>query len=1509
MLKRLLPLFLLIATGVAAQSLQLAPGAIVVQDNQATGCGGTSCLFISQPTKPGSSVIILAGSASTGIQVTGATANGGTWVIPPSHKCQASGTGGSTDCIYNFTPTAGSTNWTVNYNSATSPYIRFIEFQPPPGYASVFDDANGVATASCSTACPGASLNVTGTDFIVQFGGTQQNLSGPFAFSPPYITTTQGNGMCLNCSSGTAPTFAMKSAGWALISAIAIKFTAGVFTVPTSSLYSIANNGQNVYNFGGSPSCVSQICTLPVNSTTSPNLFFAAHANINGTTITSVTCAPVACTTGTQAPVINNKCGITASGDTVGCFYILSIPTGVTSLAVHMSGTGANGWGAAEVHAATGTFAFDDGGTTSKAASQTFNTATLNLTGENDVIFQIGSSSGGTQSQQYFIQPLFPEVPGSSCCGYILLNFATFNYLLNVTPQHPAYGTSIQYQNPPGQASVTESMAFKINPPWTPIVASSRAMDWGFAGLPPVLPDGEVTPNPWTPPTTRTQSGSTIAAGATAATINAAIAACTPGHYVLLGSGLFDLGSSTVNITAPGCSLRMSPQTKILFSANGGSINFNNGNGNNSGIAWSAGYTKGTTTISIGSVSGVVVGKSHIILEGDNGTVDPGGPFYCAAPNFCSEETGPIGQTQNVLVTQCDGNTTIGHACASGANITISPALYLDFSTLTPSVTIIHNENWGAGLEGNGSENATVDCTGNTASNQCIYMGYGYANWVKGVRIINGNNTQVTMTFSKSLLFANNYMFAGIASSRSNEGITQNTDSDDLMVNNIISQTSGDIYWQSASSGTVSAYNFDKDGWSNSANQTFIANVQVDHQAGEAFSLREGNIIGSLQHDAIHGTHNFMSDVRNLIYGNDPPYTKTSGIAALTLEGYTRFTNVIGNVLGSATTSSYKSTPQAPHGAPNIAIGLRPGFQWSTGYPLDFLAPATTMLWGNWDTINAATQFNSAEVPSALNTATGFTQNLAGSGTGPWTTTLSNLPCVLGNELLVVNLGGTTFVGVDQSANGSLAFFNSNGTGTITPNGSTATVNCTTGAVTATFTTTPTGTPSVQYLQQTASASAFRNPVPANNTLPTSFFLPVQTAAPSGGTGLSWWKVCTNYPTCSTTITPPFPNIGPDVSGGNIAWNGINYAGHANENPAAIAWRTLPIDASYQQTFTISSSSWASGVETLTFGAGVLPGSTAPVGEFQLTGAPAACVTGYTNGQISMINSSATTVQYTLPVNPGVSCATATFKYPDIRVFNESVYLTDSTSGPTAPGVSFSPSSVSFPNTTVSTSATPIAVTLTNTGTAPLTISGMSLPLTANPPFNFSTSPGFSCGGSLAPAATCTITFTFFPTQVASYSTTFTMTDNASGSPHTFAVTGTGTGSIIFLVPNSLNFGNQTVGTTSSFQTVTVQNTGNITMTGISILSVDPVTFPLQNSGAGSCVAAGNTLAAGASCTFQVAFHPSSVGAVSNSVSVSSSALNSPSSVSVSGNGTILVGPTGCLLNGGILVNGGFLCQ
>lgn len=231
-------------------------------------------------------------------------------------------------------------------------------------------------------------------------------------------------------------------------------------------------------------------------------------------------------------------------------------------------------------------------------------------------------------------------------------------------------------------------------------------------------------------------------------------------------------------------------------------------------------------------------------------------------------------------------------------------------------------------------------------------------------------------------------------------------------------------------------------------------------------------------------------------------------------------------------------------------------------------------------------------------------------------------------------------------------------------------------------------------------ATPFQNPTPANNNLPCSLLIsgPAFSASPcvpklSGGTGLSWWKVCVNwasFPTaCSSSQIPPFPIAGPDITGGPYVF------GHAYDNPAAVAHQYLPIDTARQNHLTITGSAWSNSPSTcqIVGGAGGILTGVAPceiftvsfasidngsaehiMGGFQLSGVAAGCIPAginfsnlYGANEIRMTGSTTGTVAYALPSsspdNGSSNQCLGTLLFPDIRLFDERVYQNDSAAG------------------------------------------------------------------------------------------------------------------------------------------------------------------------------------------------------------------------------------------------------
>ena len=224
----------------------------------------------------------------------------------------------------------------------------------------------------------------------------------------------------------------------------------------------------------------------------------------------------------------------------------------------------------------------------------------------------------------------------------------------------------------------------------------------------------------------------------------------------------------------------------------------------------------------------------------------------------------------------------------------------------------------------------------------------------------------------------------------------------------------------------------------------------------------------------------------------------------------------------------------------------------------------------------------------------------------------------------------------------------------------------------------------------------------------------------------------------------------------------------------------------------------------------------------------------------------------------------------------QTVSLVGTATSSGGPVVSLSPSSLSFGNQPVGATSTPQNVTLTNTGTSPLSIAGVGI--TGQNPGDFTQTN--NCGTSVAAGASCTFTVTFTPTASGNRSATLNITDNAGGSPQHVSLAGTGIGPMATLNPTSLSFGNQSVGTTSGPKAIQLKNTGNSTLTisSIAISGTNATDFAQTNNCPGS-------LAPGAQCNINVNFSPTGIGTRAASLNVTDNASNSPQPASLTGTG------------------------
>ena len=210
-------------------------------------------------------------------------------------------------------------------------------------------------------------------------------------------------------------------------------------------------------------------------------------------------------------------------------------------------------------------------------------------------------------------------------------------------------------------------------------------------------------------------------------------------------------------------------------------------------------------------------------------------------------------------------------------------------------------------------------------------------------------------------------------------------------------------------------------------------------------------------------------------------------------------------------------------------------------------------------------------------------------------------------------------------------------------------------------------------------------------------------------------------------------------------------------------------------------------------------------------------------------------------------------------------------------GIVFSPSSLNFGDVGVGSESAAKSVKVTNNTSEPASYDGemdvaeFDIPegscVTLKPTL------------TLEPGKSCTFSVQFKPTKVGTDSGDVQVTSSAG--PVLFKVSGTGVAADLVFSPSSVNFGDVTVGKTSTEVTVTATN-----------YTASPVKYEDSSGAPPFAVPAGNclmlspnlTLGPGDSCTFRVDFTPEKAGVANGSITVGTA--HGPVTLTLKGNGT-----------------------
>jgi hypothetical protein len=523
----------------------------------------------------------------------------------------------------------------------------------------------------------------------------------------------------------------------------------------------------------------------------------------------------------------------------------------------------------------------------------------------------------------------------------------------------------------------------------TSVLATNRKIAWSSAGSPTLA--GYVANGD-----TRTRCGSVISSyTGNANAINSAIAGCGTNQYVELGAGTFTLSSSIdfagkSNVTLRG---QGPSSTFIVFTGNsfgcgglfadiciwpgGGADDIDSPQNT---ASWTAGYSKGTTQITLSSVANLQVGAIIHLDQLDDSNTDNGTLWNCEtaisnSTTGCAGEGGRSGrnspgtrnQTESPTVTAIDTTNKI---------VTISPGLKAPNwrSGQTPGAW------WRSGtpVHGDGVENLSVDaanngldtvCGGNCGGRGIFVFSSSTDSWVRNVIGIKGKRAMVLFYLSNHNTVRDSYFHTSRSLADQAYGVEIFASDDNLIENNIIQDIVAGVIPQGF--GNVAGYNYGRDHTYNPTGATFPpGNGQIQagdyhHDGGTMYTLYEGNDDNSFKADGIHGTNNFGTGFRNYYSGTEP--LKDCHTVGVMVYSFNRFYNIIGNVLGtSGYHTSYNADQTGCSGKQIYALDVQICNPFNSICRTDSGKVASTMMrWGNYDVVTG-TNFTSGEVPSGL---------------------------------------------------------------------------------------------------------------------------------------------------------------------------------------------------------------------------------------------------------------------------------------------------------------------------------------------------------------------------------------------------------------------------------------------------------------------------------------------------------------------------------------------------------------
>jgi hypothetical protein len=477
---------------------------------------------------------------------------------------------------------------------------------------------------------------------------------------------------------------------------------------------------------------------------------------------------------------------------------------------------------------------------------------------------------------------------------------------------------------------------------WNGILSSGRAIDWSNAGIPGGVPTG------WSNCTTT--ACNTAYSTPTAANINTACAGAPDNSVVRIPAGTYSL-STSIHCNRSNVILRGAGPTQTTLTLNGHNVLMGNGSGGQGSTPSGLGsktlstLTKGSTVLTVASTSGMSVGQVVAITESNPAWVNATGNEGNENSTWCTGSLNFFGCSANSVSEMAE----ITNVNAGANQITIAaPGLSQTYSSgLSPKV--IYWSTSGV-YKNNGVENMKINASN---TDFAVALTFCHSCWVKNVAVINTARSGVYSFFGYRDEIRDSYISASNSAGAPTEyGIEVDRGALVKIENNIIFGVTSPTQVES-SYGVVLGYNY-------------ALNTAVDnqfpgldfHRAHTYMALEEGNIASNTDFDFVWGSSSHNTVFRNRFSGKDP--NKVNYFAAIKINAWNRYINLVANVIGTTGVHSYYECSQTYQRGNDNSSVFDLGFNntcgnGTSGY--DATTYSSLMRWGNWDTVTNATRY------------------------------------------------------------------------------------------------------------------------------------------------------------------------------------------------------------------------------------------------------------------------------------------------------------------------------------------------------------------------------------------------------------------------------------------------------------------------------------------------------------------------------------------------------------------------